>query len=207
MCAHACVPWAACLGTFPGLCVHVRADVCTGLLPCPLLSPVVPNGQTLRNWLAAAGGCLRWGWAAPSRVWRQSSGLWLRASPETGEGAWPPPGEGARPRPDQARLPPGAAVRLCDEEQGWLEPDLFNCTSPAFRELTLLVRPPAPALPSAPASPGPSLPRPVVGPDPTPALGARPWPQSPQTPHPALGARPWPRHHTRPWPQPSPGAL
>ncbi|XP_036288227.1 cadherin EGF LAG seven-pass G-type receptor 3 isoform X1 [Pipistrellus kuhlii] len=33
----------------------------------------------------------------------------------------------------------GAAVRLCDEDQGWLEPDLFNCTSPAFRELTLLL--------------------------------------------------------------------
>uniref|UniRef100_A0A2I3H1V3 Cadherin EGF LAG seven-pass G-type receptor 3 n=1 Tax=Nomascus leucogenys TaxID=61853 RepID=A0A2I3H1V3_NOMLE len=32
----------------------------------------------------------------------------------------------------------GAAVRLCDEAQGWLEPDLFNCTSPAFRELSLL---------------------------------------------------------------------
>ncbi|CAO2633507.1 Cadherin EGF LAG seven-pass G-type receptor 3 [Lemmus lemmus] len=33
----------------------------------------------------------------------------------------------------------GAAVRLCDEDQGWLEPDLFNCTSPAFRELSLLL--------------------------------------------------------------------
>ncbi|XP_049496328.1 LOW QUALITY PROTEIN: cadherin EGF LAG seven-pass G-type receptor 3 [Panthera uncia] len=33
----------------------------------------------------------------------------------------------------------GAAVRLCDEDQGWLEPDLFNCTSPAFRELNLLL--------------------------------------------------------------------
>nr|XP_039333568.1 cadherin EGF LAG seven-pass G-type receptor 3 isoform X2 [Saimiri boliviensis boliviensis] len=33
----------------------------------------------------------------------------------------------------------GAAVRLCDEAQGWLEPDLFNCTSPAFRELSLLL--------------------------------------------------------------------
>ncbi|XP_060060672.1 cadherin EGF LAG seven-pass G-type receptor 3 isoform X2 [Erinaceus europaeus] len=32
---------------------------------------------------------------------------------------------------------PGVAVRLCDEEQGWLEPDLFNCTSPAFEELNL----------------------------------------------------------------------
>lgn len=31
-------------------------------------------------------------------------------------------------------------MRLCDEDQGWLEPDLFNCTSPAFRELSLLVR-------------------------------------------------------------------
>ncbi|XP_053785575.1 cadherin EGF LAG seven-pass G-type receptor 3 isoform X1 [Desmodus rotundus] len=33
----------------------------------------------------------------------------------------------------------GTAVRLCDEDQGWLEPDLFNCTSPAFRELSLLL--------------------------------------------------------------------
>ncbi|KAM4821570.1 cadherin EGF LAG seven-pass G-type receptor 3 isoform 2-T2 [Thomomys bottae] len=33
----------------------------------------------------------------------------------------------------------GTAVRLCDEEHGWLEPDLFNCTSPAFRELSLLL--------------------------------------------------------------------
>ncbi|XP_012575696.1 PREDICTED: cadherin EGF LAG seven-pass G-type receptor 3 isoform X1 [Condylura cristata] len=33
----------------------------------------------------------------------------------------------------------GAAVRLCDEDHGWLEPDLFNCTSPAFRELNLLL--------------------------------------------------------------------
>ncbi|XP_042137625.2 cadherin EGF LAG seven-pass G-type receptor 3 isoform X2 [Peromyscus maniculatus bairdii] len=33
----------------------------------------------------------------------------------------------------------GAAVRMCDEDQGWLEPDLFNCTSPAFRELSLLL--------------------------------------------------------------------
>uniref|UniRef100_A0A7N4PQZ0 Cadherin EGF LAG seven-pass G-type receptor 3 n=2 Tax=Sarcophilus harrisii TaxID=9305 RepID=A0A7N4PQZ0_SARHA len=33
----------------------------------------------------------------------------------------------------------GAAIRHCDEEKGWLEPDLFNCTSPAFRELGLLL--------------------------------------------------------------------
>ncbi|XP_053157672.1 cadherin EGF LAG seven-pass G-type receptor 3 isoform X2 [Hemicordylus capensis] len=33
----------------------------------------------------------------------------------------------------------GAAVRHCDEERGWLEPDLFNCTSPAFKELLTLL--------------------------------------------------------------------
>lgn len=33
----------------------------------------------------------------------------------------------------------GAAVRHCDEERGWMEPDLFNCTSPAFKELSALV--------------------------------------------------------------------
>ncbi|XP_075403418.1 cadherin EGF LAG seven-pass G-type receptor 3 [Tenrec ecaudatus] len=33
----------------------------------------------------------------------------------------------------------GAAMRLCDEDRGWLEPDLFNCTSPTFRELSLLL--------------------------------------------------------------------
>uniref|UniRef100_A0A8B9QH47 Cadherin EGF LAG seven-pass G-type receptor 3 n=1 Tax=Apteryx owenii TaxID=8824 RepID=A0A8B9QH47_APTOW len=33
----------------------------------------------------------------------------------------------------------GAAVRHCDEEKGWLEPDLFNCTSPAFKELSTLL--------------------------------------------------------------------
>lgn len=68
--------------------------------------------------------------------------------------------------PDLTRdhLSPGAAVRLCDEDQGWLEPDLFNCTSPAFRELSLLVRlpRPCPALKTCPG-PGLSLPRPVVG--------------------------------------------
>ncbi|KAJ0064549.1 hypothetical protein NL108_009741, partial [Boleophthalmus pectinirostris] len=29
----------------------------------------------------------------------------------------------------------GAAIRHCDVERGWLEPDLYNCTSPAFVEL------------------------------------------------------------------------
>ncbi|KAM6169737.1 cadherin EGF LAG seven-pass G-type receptor 3 isoform 2-T2 [Rhynchocyon petersi] len=43
------------------------------------------------------------------------------------------------PRGALALPTPGAAVRLCDEDQGWLEPDLFNCTSPAFRELSLLL--------------------------------------------------------------------
>uniref|UniRef100_A0A8C6JQ68 Uncharacterized protein n=1 Tax=Melopsittacus undulatus TaxID=13146 RepID=A0A8C6JQ68_MELUD len=33
----------------------------------------------------------------------------------------------------------GAAVRHCDEEKGWQEPDLFNCTSPAFKELSMLL--------------------------------------------------------------------
>ncbi|XP_062825903.1 cadherin EGF LAG seven-pass G-type receptor 3 isoform X4 [Anolis carolinensis] len=33
----------------------------------------------------------------------------------------------------------GAAIRQCDEERGWLEPDLFNCTSPAFKELSALL--------------------------------------------------------------------
>nr|XP_009686574.1 PREDICTED: cadherin EGF LAG seven-pass G-type receptor 3 [Struthio camelus australis] len=33
----------------------------------------------------------------------------------------------------------GTAVRHCDEEKGWLEPDLFNCTSPAFKELSTLL--------------------------------------------------------------------
>lgn len=49
-------------------------------------------------------------------------------------------------------------MRLCDEDQGWLEPDLFNCTSPAFRELNLLVRlpRPCPALKTSPGS-GPGL--------------------------------------------------
>lgn len=37
----------------------------------------------------------------------------------------------------------GAAIRHCDEEKGWLEPDLFNCTSPAFKELSMLVIPSA----------------------------------------------------------------
>ncbi|KAM7412298.1 hypothetical protein PAMA_021990 [Pampus argenteus] len=29
----------------------------------------------------------------------------------------------------------GAAIRHCDAERGWLEPDLYNCTSPTFVEL------------------------------------------------------------------------
>ncbi|XP_043374581.1 cadherin EGF LAG seven-pass G-type receptor 3 [Dermochelys coriacea] len=33
----------------------------------------------------------------------------------------------------------GAAIRHCDEERGWLEPNLFNCTSPAFKELSTLL--------------------------------------------------------------------
>ncbi|XP_053325600.1 cadherin EGF LAG seven-pass G-type receptor 3 [Spea bombifrons] len=33
----------------------------------------------------------------------------------------------------------GAAVRHCDDVRGWLEPDLFNCTSPAFMELSALL--------------------------------------------------------------------
>nr|XP_048713462.1 cadherin EGF LAG seven-pass G-type receptor 3 isoform X2 [Caretta caretta] len=33
----------------------------------------------------------------------------------------------------------GAAIRHCDGERGWLEPDLFNCTSPAFKELSTLL--------------------------------------------------------------------
>ncbi|XP_072537654.1 cadherin EGF LAG seven-pass G-type receptor 3 isoform X2 [Salminus brasiliensis] len=30
----------------------------------------------------------------------------------------------------------GAAIRHCDVDRGWLEPDLYNCTSPAFVELS-----------------------------------------------------------------------
>lgn len=50
-------------------------------------------------------------------------------------------GGAACPAPfDALFLPPsGAAVRHCDEEKGWLEPDLFNCTSPAFKELSILL--------------------------------------------------------------------
>ncbi|KAM9342473.1 cadherin EGF LAG seven-pass G-type receptor 3 [Pholidichthys leucotaenia] len=31
----------------------------------------------------------------------------------------------------------GAAIRHCDAERGWLEPDLYNCTSPPFVELNV----------------------------------------------------------------------
>ncbi|KAM4570695.1 cadherin EGF LAG seven-pass G-type receptor 3 isoform 2-T2 [Fundulus diaphanus] len=31
----------------------------------------------------------------------------------------------------------GAAIRHCDAERGWLEPDLYNCTSPPFVELNI----------------------------------------------------------------------
>uniref|UniRef100_A0A8C6MFJ0 Cadherin EGF LAG seven-pass G-type receptor 3 n=1 Tax=Nothobranchius furzeri TaxID=105023 RepID=A0A8C6MFJ0_NOTFU len=31
----------------------------------------------------------------------------------------------------------GAAIRHCDVERGWLEPDLYNCTSPPFVELSV----------------------------------------------------------------------
>ncbi|XP_061592705.1 cadherin EGF LAG seven-pass G-type receptor 3 isoform X2 [Cololabis saira] len=31
----------------------------------------------------------------------------------------------------------GAAIRHCDVERGWLEPDLYNCTSPPFVELNI----------------------------------------------------------------------
>ena len=36
-------------------------------------------------------------------------------------------------------VPPGAAIRHCDQERGWLEPDLYNCTSPPFVELNIPV--------------------------------------------------------------------
>uniref|UniRef100_A0A673ANW1 Cadherin, EGF LAG seven-pass G-type receptor 3 n=1 Tax=Sphaeramia orbicularis TaxID=375764 RepID=A0A673ANW1_9TELE len=32
----------------------------------------------------------------------------------------------------------GAAIRHCDVERGWMEPDLYNCTSPPFVELNAL---------------------------------------------------------------------
>lgn len=42
-------------------------------------------------------------------------------------------------------LPPGTAVRHCDEHRGWLPPNLFNCTSVTFSELKGFVRePPCP---------------------------------------------------------------
>uniref|UniRef100_A0A6Q2X1W3 Cadherin, EGF LAG seven-pass G-type receptor 3 n=1 Tax=Esox lucius TaxID=8010 RepID=A0A6Q2X1W3_ESOLU len=34
----------------------------------------------------------------------------------------------------------GAAIRHCDVERGWLEPDLYNCTSPPFVELNAAAR-------------------------------------------------------------------
>lgn len=34
----------------------------------------------------------------------------------------------------------GAAIRHCDIERGWLEPDLYNCTSPPFVDLNAAVR-------------------------------------------------------------------
>ncbi|XP_040264648.1 cadherin EGF LAG seven-pass G-type receptor 3 [Bufo bufo] len=33
----------------------------------------------------------------------------------------------------------GAAIRHCDDVRGWVDPDLFNCTSPAFTELSALL--------------------------------------------------------------------
>ncbi|XP_040214880.1 cadherin EGF LAG seven-pass G-type receptor 3 [Rana temporaria] len=33
----------------------------------------------------------------------------------------------------------GSAIRHCDDIKGWMEPDLFNCTSPAFMELSALL--------------------------------------------------------------------
>ncbi|KAJ8384168.1 hypothetical protein AAFF_G00207860 [Aldrovandia affinis] len=33
----------------------------------------------------------------------------------------------------------GAAIRHCDVERGWLDPDLFNCTSPPFVELNAVL--------------------------------------------------------------------
>ncbi|KAM4022955.1 cadherin EGF LAG seven-pass G-type receptor 3 isoform 2-T2 [Anomaloglossus baeobatrachus] len=33
----------------------------------------------------------------------------------------------------------GAAIRHCDDVKGWVEPDLFNCTSPAYTELSALL--------------------------------------------------------------------
>lgn len=34
----------------------------------------------------------------------------------------------------------GTAIRHCDGERGWLDPDLYNCTSPPFVELNTAVR-------------------------------------------------------------------
>lgn len=40
-------------------------------------------------------------------------------------------------------LPPGTAVRHCDEHRGWLPPNLFNCTSVTFSELKGFVSEPS----------------------------------------------------------------
>ena len=47
-------------------------------------------------------------------------------------------------------LPPGTAVRHCDEHRGWLPPNLFNCTSVTFSELKGFVSEPSPLLLLAP---------------------------------------------------------
>lgn len=57
-----------------------------------------------------------------------------------------PPQNSSRSLPEACPpgcLPPGTAVRHCDEHRGWLPPNLFNCTSVTFSELKGFVSEPS----------------------------------------------------------------
>ncbi|XP_072797323.1 cadherin EGF LAG seven-pass G-type receptor 3 isoform X2 [Vicugna pacos] len=126
---------------------HYRPRGSDSCLPCDCY----PVGSTSRSCAPHSGQCP----CRPGALGRQcnscdspfaevtASGCWVLydACPKSLRSGvwWPQTKFGVLASVPCPRGALGTAMRLCDEDQGWLEPDLFNCTSPAFRELNLLL--------------------------------------------------------------------
>uniref|UniRef100_A0A8C3D3U7 Cadherin EGF LAG seven-pass G-type receptor 3 n=1 Tax=Cairina moschata TaxID=8855 RepID=A0A8C3D3U7_CAIMO len=105
---------------------HYRPKGSDTCLPCDCY----PVGSSSRSCDKETGRCH----CRPGVIGRQCNSCDSPFAEVTPSGC-----EGERGRGSGALAPRGAAVRHCDEEKGWLEPDLFNCTSPAFKELSILL--------------------------------------------------------------------
>ncbi|KFO18617.1 Cadherin EGF LAG seven-pass G-type receptor 3, partial [Fukomys damarensis] len=126
---------------------HYRPRGSDSCLPCDCY----PMGSTSRSCAPHSGQCP----CRPGALGRQCNSCDSPFAEVTASGCrvlydacpkslksgvwWPQTKFGALATVPCPRGAQGAAVRLCDEDQGWLEPDLFNCTSPVFRELSLLL--------------------------------------------------------------------